>query len=175
MNNMFAFQIDKNSTYRTPKDIIEEQCKFLKEMTDDYVIGKVNDYSGQIQNYTEPGLADSALVISQAFSGKTVDIQSKLGELSDGTFTYDFFLSSKYTPNYVYRIMFLRHGITPYPVTLVLDEEVATQINYFSEITCNSEKEFEEILSKTLNSKKCSTVIQNLYLLNKQTDDDFPF
>ena len=69
-------------------------------------------------------------------------------------------------PNFMYRVFFIRYGISLYPLRMVLDETIAKQIDIDFDIRIGTEEEFIEILSMILNCEKFKQVISNLYVIN---------
>lgn len=174
------FNIDRECTtsYKTPKEVLEKQCEFLSKDTDNLVLGRVENYSGEIQDYIQPGNKSPMKCLSTLWVDQDdtyVDIQTHLGELSDSNFTYDFFLTSKHTPNYKYRIMFFRYGIGGYPVKVVYDGDIAKELDLAFDIECKSETEFIENLKKILESNKVSEIVNNLFVFNKMKKSELDF
>lgn len=67
------------------------------------------------------------------------------------------------------KIIFVtRYGITYYPLKIVLDETIATQIGCENTIQLENESEFKTVLGKILNSDKLKSVINSLFALNVQ-------
>lgn len=166
MKNLFEFQPTEQEEIMLPKEIIEYQCNELATMTNQLILGKVNEYDEPISNYMTIGLEGISRSLSESFKSQSVDVQTKLGELQKSEFTYEFFLTSKYMPNFMYRIMFIRYGISVYPVRVVLDETIATQIGVLSDSKYENEEEFTTLLSLVLNSDKIKKVIGDLYNVN---------
>lgn len=166
MKNLFEFQPTEQEEIMLPKEIIEYQCNELAIMTNQLILGKVNQYDEPISNYMTIGLEGISRSLSASFKSQPVDVQTKLGELQKSEFTYEFFLTSKYMPNFMYRIMFIRYGISVYPVQVVLDETIATQICVPSDHKYSNEEEFTGLLSLVLNSDKIKKVIGDLYNVN---------
>ncbi len=82
-----------------------------------------------------------------------------MGEIGEGSVTFEFFITSVATPNYKYRVMFVEYGIAFFPVYLTLDESIALELA--------NQEEFEKILEKILNSEKIEKVINNLLTIGK--------
>lgn len=163
MSSLFEFKPDGTIKIPLPKYIIEEQCDELGKLTDGYVIGKIDTYDGPIENRGSILAEAMTASFSSGFN-----VQSELGEISENQFTYEFFISSKYTPKFKYRVFFLNYGIACYPLYIILDETIAKQIGIENKIQCENESEFTTVLSQILNSKKLQSVINNLYSINQQ-------
>ena len=56
-------------------------------------------------------------------------------------------------------------------MAIVLDEEVAVDINEKQAITCETEKSFKDMLEKIINSAKVKKVIQNLYAIAMREEE----
>ena len=52
MANLLEIQYDINARALMPKKILEEQCTYLHELTNGIIIGRVAEYSGNIESYT---------------------------------------------------------------------------------------------------------------------------
>ena len=60
--------------------------------------------------------------------------------------------------------MFFRHEISHYPVDVVLDEDIAVDIDKTEQtITCDTLDEFNDLLFDILNSNKVQRVVNTLY------------
>jgi len=171
MGSMWNLDLENvDTTTPTPDEIVNEQCDFLREATQGRIVAKVANYNGPIASYTAPPLVHNfakALAPLYMSQEQKFDIQDKLGEIGDDPsnyFTFEFFITSMKTPNYKFRIMFLRYGIGHYPVELVLDEDIAINIGMEEpSFSCDSMDEFKDYLAKILNSPKVQTVIKTLY------------
>ena len=106
--------------------------------------------------------------MSSLTEGEYVDIQNNLGDVSGGRFKFELYITSTVTPNYRYRIMFVQYGIVFYPVTLVLDEAIATELGQQQQIEIGTPNEFENSLGAILNSRKVENVITALLALVKK-------
>ena len=163
MSSLFNFTPEDNTALVQPKSIIQEQCDELLKLTNNLVIGKIEEYDGPIDSYKSNFASTIASSLQQEF-----DVQTELGDVSENSFTYEFYLSSKYTPKFKYRVLFINYGITYYPLKIVLDETIATQIGCENTIQLENESEFKTVLGKILNSDKLKSVINSLFALNVQ-------
>jgi len=159
MSSMWNLELDKIVLPVSPADIIESQCDYLREYTNGKIIAKIANYEGVILS---PNLFQHATP-QQNSGDNRVDIQEELGRYGGSKFTFELFITSTGTPNYKFRIMFLAYGIEYYPVIMVVDEEIASEIEREQHILCDNEYEFEDMLKKILASKKVSKVINHLY------------
>ena len=156
MSNLWKKEF-KAQEIQTPKEILDEQCNELSKITSGKIIAKTEVYDGPTYSYT----TDLTSTISR-ITEQTYNVQSDLGEIKNRDFKYEFFITSKITPSFKYRVMFFQYGITFYPVDITLDETIANEISTDEYITCNSSEEFTEYLCKILNSKKLENVITAL-------------
>lgn len=168
MRSVFGFTPSDKANLTLPKDIVQYQCDELSKMTKGLILGKIQEYDDPIDDY-KTGIGIS-LPLKSVFEEKEVSIQSDLGELSGNQFTYEFFITSKHTTNFVYRVFFLRYGISIYPLRIVLDETVAKEIGRNTKEKCDSEEEFYTLLGEILNSDKIKTVVNSLLFINRKAE-----
>ncbi|MCD8013050.1 MAG: hypothetical protein LUG99_07730 [Lachnospiraceae bacterium] len=170
MNSLWKTDKYETDGCMPPKDIIEEQFRFLNDRTDGKVIGRVKEYEGEYQSKyeTDRSLFDLTSpvygVTDPLKARKAFDVQSVLGEQSE--FVYEFYLTSVETPKYKYRIGIIDYSVLLYPAHLVLELSLAKEIGIDAEINIDNQELFIEILSKILNSKRVSSVIANLLRIN---------
>lgn len=154
----------------TPKDIIEEQCENLNSMTDGKIIGRIISYDGEIRSYSKPPLSSSALAgINRIINdGSSFDVQTELGEITeDDGMTYEFYITSRKTPNYKYRAFFIQYGLAVYPTYISMDQMIADELQVNSETVCDNEEEFIDMLGLILNSSRVVGIVENLLSFNK--------
>ena len=142
-----------------PNNVLNQQGEYLSDATDGLIIAKATEYDGEIHSCTIPGI--SSLAITN-IADRKFNVQDELGDIQENTFKYEFYIASPLAPDYKYRIMFFEHNISLYPVSIVLDQEIANEINVEEEILCETIKDFELILSSILNSSKIEKVINAL-------------
>ena len=159
--NEFSFELtDKN----TPEEVIRKSIEQIGEATKQYVIGVVSKYSGHIYSYTKQvGLA-AGLKAIQTSGTIDVDIQDELGEISEESHRYEVYLSVKNMENYKYRLMFVDYRAVAYPVTIVLNEEIAEEFSSQKRdaFSIDSMQELEDLLNKIINSPTLFKLIQSL-------------
>ena len=56
----------------------------------------------------------------------------------------------------------MQYGIAFYPVTIVLDEAIVTELKIKEQIICTTQAEFENTLANILNSKKVEKVVRGI-------------
>jgi len=151
-----------------PDEIVEAQCKHLGSLTNWQIIARISPYRG-----------------NDAY------------EVPDDKFEHEFFLTSQFTPNYKFTVMYITYGIEYYPLTIELDGKISKELSIGGKpsfdkpkMTVNSEEEFTSTLAKIINSAKVKKVINSLYSMIKSqerrngmvskpvsidADDDLPF
>ena len=141
----------------TPADIVvEEIAKELKSETRGLVDCNVKPYAGEIYSriVTKPSsMASSMAMLTSALDTRgheeIFDVQNSLGELINKENKYEVYLSTPKYKNYKFRLMFLKYDSTIYPVTIVLEQEISTQLqnahnSYIYKI--GSREEFEKFI-----------------------------
>ena len=96
------------------------------------------------------------------------DVQNSLGELINKENKYEVYLSTPKYKNYKFRLMFLKYDSTIYPVTIVLEQEISTQLqnahnSYIYKI--GSREEFEKFIISVIKTEKVTNILQQLVSL----------
>lgn len=171
MNNLWEFKFDDENTILTPAEIVTEQCNVLASLTDQKIFGIVKEYDGPTKSYSIETNLFSQITSNLIVSSQTHNVQKDLGEIPESeNFVYEFYLTSRNTPKYKYRVMFFSHPISIYPIEVTLEESLSNEINpennnfYYN---CNDQEEFVKLLKQVLNSKAVTIVIKNLLAFNK--------
>lgn len=163
MEKLFTVRFDQaTKTEISPKKILEEQCRYLNEDTNGIVIGRVAEYPKNIDSYFTFSIS------ADSVAGKS-NLQKMLGEIGKEKLTYEFFLTSKGTPDYKFRVMFMQYDITGYPITIVLEEGIAAEIDYFNTeyiYQLKEEREFKDLLKKIFNSERLMGIVTKLMWSN---------
>ena len=97
------------------------------------------------------------------------DTQSNLGNVGSAPEifkSYEFYLTSPHTPNYMFRIMFFNYVLGQYPICIILDEGIGENIS------CATEDEFTEALIKIINSQKVQKVVRALNALAHEESEN---
>ena len=184
MERLFTIRSDGwTKTELSPKKILEEQCRYLNEETDGIVIGRVAKKKKKIDLYFETPATDalSTGLWSSAGSGdeksgkrsarKKEDIQKELGEVGKEGFTYEFFLTSKGTPDYKFRVLFMCYDIAGYPVTIILEEGIAAEIDIFDHgyiYHLKDQHELMDLLRKIFSSDRLMGIVAKLRWSNDE-------
>lgn len=162
MDNLWKKEFHASRLGETPDSIIQAQCDFLQKMTDGKIIAKCVSYDGYTKSYK---VNSSFEQVSKMLQPKLHDIQNDLGEIEETRFAYEFYITCRTTPNYKYRIMFIEYGFMFYPVSITLDEDIASEISIETDIECDTQEDFNSVLEKVLNSSKLEKLINNLLTL----------
>lgn len=160
----------------TPADIVvEEIAKELKSETRGLVDCNVKPYAGEIYSriVTKPSsMASSMAMLTSALDThgheEIFDVQDSLGELINKENKYEVYLSTPKYKNYKFRLMFLKYDSTIYPVTIVLEQEISTQLqnahnSYIYKI--GSREEFEKFIISVIKTEKVTNILQQLVSL----------
>ena len=160
----------------TPADIVvEEIAKELKSETRGLVDCNVKPYAGEIYSriVTKPSsMASSMAMLTSALDTRgheeIFDVQNSLGELINKENNYEVYLSTPKYKNYKFRLMFLKYDSTIYPVTIVLEQEISTQLqnahnSYIYKI--GSREEFEKFIISVIKTEKVTNILQQLVSL----------
>ncbi len=158
--NKFCFElIDKY----TPDTVIRNMLKQIDEATDRYVQGNIEEYDGPIASYKkEVGIVAG---LGSLRNGTIhVDIQDELGEQNNKRNRFEVFISVKGLEYYKYRLMFVDYGTISYPVTIVMNEELAAEYSgrRNDRFLIGSMKELEEMMNAIMNSDTMIALLQNL-------------
>jgi len=159
-----------------PEEIVKQQCEHLCRITNEKVFAKVSEYEVGTNDYIyeESPALTAYNSVQKSFGSQKVHIQDKLGDVGtkpeDMYFNYEFYLTSPATPKYRFRIMFFGYVSDQYPVTLVLNSDIANDIDESDRVVCDSEEEFIGYLQRMLNSTRVMSVIRALKTIADQND-----
>lgn len=150
----------------TPDIVIKSSLEQIEKATKGYVMGNIEKYDGPVRSYTKTKQSGLAALggLQTMTQTVTVDIQNDLGEQDLEQHKFEVFLSVKGLEHYKYRMMFVDYSTISYPVTIVMNEELA--IIYSGrrndQFVINSMKELEEMMDIIINSDTMISLIQNL-------------
>ncbi len=149
---------------KTPDEVVKEYVSQISEWTKNMVICEVSSYDGYTTSYVKKsGLVVTAELLSGT-KEETVDIQNDLGEQSGIDNKYEVYFLVKGLEHYKYRIMFMRYGAISYPVSIVLNEDIAEaysgKLQYKYEV--RSMEELKVMLERIFNTEYCTKLIQSL-------------
>lgn len=150
----------------TPDMVMRDICNELTELTKGFVVGNVCEYDGNIESYDK--LEAMAALATSLQGTMRVDIQDKLGAIGDVNFKYELYLSSNQIENYKYRILFAAYGIAGYPVKVIVEQDIADELNNKEDsgyiYTVASKEDFDRLLISIFNSKTIQKVVQGLII-----------
>lgn len=172
MSSMWNISEIKKNSQKAPRYFVQEQCKDLSEITEGKIIARISEYDGEYRSRyqdTYTSTVNALIGASGALaSNKKFDVQKKLGAGNDNeNFVYEFYITSKNTAKYKYRVCFLYYSVLLYPVGISLEKSIADELEKSGEFQINSEVEFLEFLQKLLSSERVTSVINNLLSLNE--------
>ncbi|MDE6220336.1 MAG: hypothetical protein K2G51_07930 [Lachnospiraceae bacterium] len=151
----------------TPEVVIKNSLEQIEQATKGHVIGNIARYDGPIYSYTKTkvtGLAAALGTMQTSSETVTVDIQQDLGEQNSEQNKFEVFLTVKGLEHYKYRMMFVKYSTISYPVTIVMNEDLAIEYSGKKKdiFTIASMKKLEELMDIVLNSETMILLIQSL-------------
>lgn len=149
----------------TPDVVIKNSLGQIEQATKGHVIGNIARYDGPIYSYTKKiGLAAALGAMQPSSETITVDIKQDLGEQNTEQNKFEVFLTVKGLEHYKYRMMFVKYSTISYPVTIVMNEDLAIEYSGKKNdiFTIASMKKLEELMELVLNSKTMILRIQSL-------------
>ena len=151
-----------------PDKVIKEVGNELSEITQGMVKCEVKEYDGPIRSFTQTKEVGTAALLT-AFQTKTVeqhiDIQSRLGEMGNTQKKFEVCLETPNNKDYKFRLMFIAYDATIYPVTVVLESDIANQLPQYGNgyiYSFKSRKDFQSFFVDVINSDKAVTILQQL-------------
>lgn len=155
----------ENKEVKFPSDIATEYCNELYSLTNKLVIAKVEKYEKNIDELNTISPIVNFASATSFFKSKKAE--EYLGEVSEcGKFTYELYLTGTNTPKYKYRFCFVENGVYPYPAEIILDTDIADELECGTRIVCENEEVYKITLIKILNSKKITEVVEGLMTIN---------
>ena len=155
----------------SPFDIAEEMCNELAETSGERLFARITAYDGA---YTSHGSAIASVIGERVLSSMTsdFDVQSIMGNnASEGSardvLVYELYITSRNTPKYKYRILFMYYNIPVFPVGFTIQEDIAKELHVDSEgTTVNTVTELKDLLLKIFNCNTVKDVLLNLLSIN---------
>lgn len=144
MKNLWPNQF-KETSERSPKELLETQAGFLGQITGGIVVAEVRKM-------------DSGAVLFAAQKAE---------------FGFSLFLIGKFIDDYSFRVFQVFHDIAFYPVLTRLDEGIARELGYYnlgigtSVARSESADEFEELLASVFRSERIKKVVGSIMALSK--------
>lgn len=125
---------------KTPYEVLKAQAKELERLTDDYVSGDVSETEN---------------IIKIAFD-----------ELRK-SFSYSFFINSRFVTSYQFRVFSFSYEIPFYPIFINLDSDISAELDCDIRINLENEEQLIDFLKRVFNSKKIYDIISSLMTLAK--------
>ena len=125
--------IDKLNKIETPKKILKKQGEYLSKKTNDIVYAICDEIPRERLTEQEKGY----------------------------DFRYEYLITSKNLKNYTFKLFSIYHNITLYPLLIVLDVQVGSDIG-LKKKSIGSKEEFEATLKLIFASKVMESVIGTL-------------
>lgn len=148
----------------TPDIVIKNSLEQIEQATEGHVIGNIARYDGPVYSYTKKSGLAALTAISTGSQSESVDIQQDLGEQGAEQNKFEVFLTVKGLEHYKYRMMFVQYSTISYPVTIVMNKDLAAE---YSEkrndiFKIASMKKLEELMDIVLNSDTMIMLLQSL-------------
>ncbi len=146
MENLWGIDVNSEQI-RSPKEIFEEQSKYLAQMTNNIVYL-------DISQYTETNIFANTEIFKQSnkFINQTMNFQVNI--------------KSTRLDNYGYNILIYRHNILLYPLKIDLNPDIYRELYATDEkvgqIVVNDESSFIILLGKILASKKVEMAVNTI-------------
>lgn len=146
------FQISDAEIF--PKSMIEEQCDYLSEMTDDKVRAHIRR--------TDEFKLDR--IIHRRNTVHENEEQIYLGDDELPEIDYEFCLSISTSSNYKYRVFIATCVCNRFPVTLSLVQAISDELNWDNPTRIiKTRQEFKECFSEIINSEMMHKLVEQLY------------
>lgn len=154
--NSFNFKLEDKEV---PFDVVKKTISIVESASNGYVIAKIENYDDTINSRTS--ISSFVTALNSNMQG---DIQNKLGELENEISTYEVYLSVKRLKNYKYRIFFLEYGSVAYPVTIILNDDIAEYSigKSKTKYLIYNENDLKKLVNMIINSEYFIKLIQNL-------------
>lgn len=157
------FSFDLVDKY-TPDVVIKNEIMQLEEVTNGYVCGHIEKYTGPIKSYKKIDINTALQSFKNETSDLDIDIQNDLGPIGQTINKYEVFITVKGLEYFKYRLMFVEFGTVSYPVTIVLNEDLAIAYSgkrsYIYSI--DSMNEMQDMMEKIMDSSTMVKLIQSL-------------
>lgn len=149
---------------KSPDQVVREYANQVSQCTNNMVICEIKPYDGMITSYVKKSAWVEAVSAWGRTNEDTIDIQNDLGEQSEVENKYEVYLTVKGLEHYKYRIMFIRYGAISYPVSVVLNEDIAEAYSGKSqyEYEIESMDELKKLLEQIFDTEYSIKLIQSL-------------
>lgn len=159
-----------------PDEVVTEMAAELEDATNSLVNCTVSPYTGPIRSYTETkttGIGAALDVFTPRTIEERIDIQNELGEIGKTKKKFEVCLTTPQNHAYKFRLMFIEYDATIYPVTVVLESEVARQLIQYGNgyiYSFGTRKDFQEFLDNVIGTRKVMAILQQLIDLAGNTE-----
>lgn len=163
----FSEKLDFEDIDLTAPDIVvNDIAQQISAETKNIICGKIIPYEGDIFSHTESVFAG----LYDALAQREIDIQSTLGKQGLQSKQFEFYLSTPSFQQYKYRICYMKYGVSNYPVTVVLDQDILPDItpddsNYT--LSCSNRSDLETLFYKIIYSRHMTKIMQELIRINQ--------
>ena len=157
----FSFDVD-NMVY--PREILENLARDIGAITRNLVIGEVKNYDGDIYSKYEESRLSELVATSLAYGKMIKNIQDELGENGDGRVRLEFCITAPELKEFKCRILFAEYGYGGYPVTVVMESELASELLNDKEYITVSDNmgEFKRLIDKVFKSDYLFDLLQRV-------------
>lgn len=161
--NKKKFNFELKDT-KTPEEVVKDCVSKIAEYTKNMVICEIAPYEGRTESYIKQSGFFSATKAFAEAREVTVNIQNDLGEQSGIDNKFEVYFTVKGLEHYKYRIMFMRYGAISYPVSVVLNEDIAEAYSGKSQYKyeVGSMDELNTMLEHIFDTEYCTNLIQSL-------------
>ena len=155
-NNLWGRFDDVIEEMNIPKEVLEEQAKYLEDSLNGLVKGQVK-----------------RKILNKSWT----DFYEEIKQEYD--FVYEFLILSDFVERYSYLLLTVAYGICMYPVAITVSSAIIDEFEFDYEIfdedtiIASNEAEFQEILIKIFASKEVRQVLRGLHsIASKEYDED---
>ncbi|HHT7166507.1 TPA: hypothetical protein ACTZ3T_002828 [Bacillus cereus] len=138
MSNNLWGDLKNLKSVNNPLDILKEQSGYLMDATDNIIYAEIRNRE------------------SKVFLGEP-----------ECEFVTIYSLKSKMLEKYEFELLTLFYGITFYPMTIELDENIAENLGIVGYVVVQNEQEFIDLLKKSLDNDLTKNIISSIYAMSK--------
>lgn len=146
-----------------PEKILQNICEKISKETENAISGIVKEFDGPIRSYRQAPISET---VTQFNKPKEVNVQDTLGELGNEHRKFEFCITTPIYEHFRYRLMFIEYDLAVYPVTVVLEEQIARELQGKQEqsyiFTCNTREDFETFAINIVRTECVSQMMQRL-------------
>lgn len=163
MSDSMWAKLEKRPVERKPEDIIKEQCEIINDQYSGLISARIRRMDKSLSEYTRAPMASMMETASLLATSRTID--SMLGETdNDKSITYELIITAPRIPSYMYRILFLQHGLAAYPTYLYVEHAISVEFAnpLQSPEKIDTERDFLDILTGILSSDRVRDVLSRI-------------